>query len=135
MSTELGISRIVNMAAGSLMTSQELYGESITILLITAEDMESYDLSQHFDEVTDFIDKGKEEGAGVFVHCMAGVSRSVTVSVAFLMKYCNMTLSEAARQVHSNRLLACPNVTFMRNLFNLQKQLKEEKQKKVLGKS
>ena len=83
---ELGVSRIVNMAAGSLMTSQELYGESITILLICAEDMESYDLSQHFDEVTDFIDKGKEEGAGVFVHCMAGVSRSVTVSVAFLMK-------------------------------------------------
>ena len=43
---------------------------------------------------------------------------------------CNMTLTEAARQVHSNRLLACPNVTFMRNLYNLQKQLQDEKRKK-----
>ncbi|XP_011406952.2 PREDICTED: dual specificity protein phosphatase 1B-like isoform X2 [Amphimedon queenslandica] len=127
MSTELGISRIVNMAAGSLMTSQELYGESITILLITAEDMESYDLSQHFDEVTDFIDKGKEEGAGVFVHCMAGVSRSVTVSVAFLMKYCGMSLSDAARQVRSHRLQAYPNVRFIKSLLQLEKQLKQKK--------
>ena len=83
---EESITRIVNMAAGSLMTSQELYGEGVSILLIEAEDMEAYDLSQHFDEVTGFIEKGREEGAGVFIHCMAGVSRSVTVTVAFLMK-------------------------------------------------
>ena len=74
------------MAATDSVATSSSKSKDFETLLIGASDLKSYDLSQHFDEVTDFIDKGKEEGAGVFVHCMAGVSRSVTVSVAFLMK-------------------------------------------------
>lgn len=74
------------MAAGEAMATSSSKSGNFETLLIKASDVEAYDLSKHFDEVTGFIEKGRKEGAGVFVHCMAGVSRSVTVTIAFLMK-------------------------------------------------
>ena len=81
------ISYIVNMAAGTLYTGDEFYGEGFHCLMISAEDMEEYDLSQHFNEVSEFIEEARMGGAGTLVHCMAGVSRSVTATVAYLMKW------------------------------------------------
>ncbi|XP_019858680.1 PREDICTED: dual specificity protein phosphatase 1-like isoform X1 [Amphimedon queenslandica] len=91
---EIGITRIVNMAATDSVATSSSKSQDFKTLLIGASDLKSYDLSQHFDEVTDFIDKGKEEGAGVFVHCMAGVSRSVTACICcFLNEIVKMILS------------------------------------------
>lgn len=82
----IGITQVVNMAGGSVSTNQEFYGDDIKCLVIMAEDVEEYDLSQHFTEVSEFLEQAESDGASVLVHCVAGVSRSVTVSVAYLMK-------------------------------------------------
>lgn len=82
----VGITRVVNMAGASVVTGQEFYGKNITCQVINAEDVEDYDLSQHFTEVSEFLEQAEKDGASVLVHCVAGVSRSVTVSVAYLMK-------------------------------------------------
>ena len=84
---QLGITRVVNMAGGSVHTDQDFYGNQIKCLVIMAEDIEDYDLSQHFTEVSEFLEGVEKEGASVLVHCVAGVSRSVTVSVAYLMRW------------------------------------------------
>ena len=84
---DIGISYIVNMAAGDLHTSQDFYGDDFHCLMISASDLEVYDLSQHFTEVSEFIEEARAAKTGVLVHCMAGVSRSVTVAVSYLMKW------------------------------------------------
>ena len=82
----VGITRVVNMAGGSVHADQEYYGDQFQCLVINAEDVEEYDLSQHFTEVCEFLESAETDGASVLVNCVAGVSRSVTVSTAFLMK-------------------------------------------------
>jgi dual specificity MAP kinase phosphatase len=51
---------------------------------IPAEDHEDYDISQFFATTFDFIEKARRE-TNVLVHCMAGISRSATVTAAYLM--------------------------------------------------
>jgi dual specificity MAP kinase phosphatase len=51
---------------------------------IPAEDHEGYDISQFFATTFDFIEKARRE-TNVLVHCMAGISRSATVTAAYLM--------------------------------------------------
>lgn len=83
-----GITYIVNMAAAeSLCTmTPETYGEAYTCLFIRANDLDGYDISVHFDEVWSFLEQARQQGTGALVHCVAGVSRSVTVVISYLMK-------------------------------------------------
>lgn len=84
---EKGITFIVNMAAKDCPTTPEFYGDNYTCLMLRADDTEEYDLSVHFGEVSEFIEEARDAKAAVLVHCMAGASRSVTVVVAYLMKW------------------------------------------------
>ncbi len=63
------------------------YDKSIVsdYLYIPADDYEQFDLSQYFQKAYDFIEKNRKQ-ANVLVHCMAGISRSVTLVVAYLIK-------------------------------------------------
>jgi len=54
---------------------------------------------------------GGEAGAGhVLVHCVAGVSRSASVVIAWLVKHEGLTLLEAASAVKAARPVAHPNL-------------------------
>ena len=52
----------------------------------------------------------------VLVHCNAGVSRSATMIIAYLMKYHKMTYNQALETVRKNRPSAQPNRGFERQL-------------------
>ena len=47
------------------------------------------------DDVCDLIESIRKDGEKVLVHCHAGVSRSSTVVLAYLIKHCNMFLFDA----------------------------------------
>ena len=55
-------------------------------LYIPGDDHEKYDLSVHFEKSIQFIRNILKE-TNILVHCMAGVSRSVTLVIAYLIKY------------------------------------------------
>src|SRR5581483_3655005 len=42
-------------------------------------------ISEYFRECIDFIENAKSENGRVYVHCIAGISRSVTIVIAYLM--------------------------------------------------
>ena len=63
-----------------------------------SDDWESYDLiGRHFNEVYNFMESAMNESKEnrIFIHCMAGVSRSATLLIAYLMKKNNWSLEEA----------------------------------------
>jgi len=56
----------------------------------------------------------KKDGknASVLVHCAAGISRSTTIVIAFLMKHLRISFMEAWTITKRGRRFACPNGEF-----------------------
>ena len=67
------------------------------------------------------LDEARERGSGVLVHCHAGVSRSATVTVAYIMKRQGMCLGEAYKFVKELRPVISPNLNFMGQLLKYEK--------------
>ena len=49
------------------------------------------------------LDEALSQNCGVLVHCLAGVSRSVTVTVAYLMQKLHLSLNDAYDLVRKYR--------------------------------
>uniref|UniRef100_A0A0D9S399 Dual specificity protein phosphatase 12 n=1 Tax=Chlorocebus sabaeus TaxID=60711 RepID=A0A0D9S399_CHLSB len=60
--------------------------EGLWRLFVPALDKPETDLLSHLDRCVAFIGQARAEGRAVLVHCHAGVSRSVAIITAFLMK-------------------------------------------------
>lgn len=68
-------------------------------------------------------DEARLNKQGVLVHCLAGISRSVTVTVAYLMSKQSMCLNEAYDFVKKCKPNISPNFTFMGQLLDFEKAL------------
>jgi len=84
----------------------------------------SQNLRQFFEEAFAFIDRARKANAGVLIHCHAGVSRSPTIAIAYLMKRAPMPMSEAYRFVKSRRSIISPNLNFMGQLWEFEQGLR-----------
>jgi protein-tyrosine phosphatase len=67
-------------------------------------------------QMVEFVQAEREAGRVVYVHCLAGVSRSGMVVVAYLMSKNKWARDEALAYVRTNRPIARPNPAFMRLL-------------------
>lgn len=63
------------------------------------------------------------QNAAVLVHCLAGVSRSVTVTLAYLMHARSLCLEEAFSLVRLRKPDISPNFHFLRQLHSFERQL------------
>ena len=71
-------------------------------LQIPGEDREGFDLMRYFPQAVNFI-RNSLETTNVLVHCLAGVSRSVTLVLAYLIKFEGMTFQKSYSFVKSRR--------------------------------
>lgn len=92
-------------------------------LQIPISDHWSQNLSSFFPDAIAFIDEARLNKQGVLVHCLAGISRSVTVTVAYLMSKQSMCLNEAYDFVKKCKPNISPNFTFMGQLLDFEKAL------------
>jgi hypothetical protein len=72
-------------------------------LVIKLSDTLKTDLLSRFDECVDFIEHAIREGGNVLVHCMQGLSRSVSVVAAYLIRCVGMSAREALGVVEQKR--------------------------------
>ncbi|KAJ8415484.1 hypothetical protein AAFF_G00424640 [Aldrovandia affinis] len=114
------------MVSGSKITCIINATENIANTLIPAveyvrvpvADSPSSHLGDYFDTVADKIHRVEEQHGRVLVHCSAGVSRSATLCLAYLMKYRSMTLVDAHCWVKSRRPIVRPNNGFWKQLID-----------------
>uniref|UniRef100_A0A4W4DXD4 protein-tyrosine-phosphatase n=1 Tax=Electrophorus electricus TaxID=8005 RepID=A0A4W4DXD4_ELEEL len=90
---------------------------------LPATDNSKQNLRQYFEEVFEFIEEAHQSGRGVLVHCQAGVSRSATIVIAYLMKHTLMTMTDAYKYVRSRRPVVSPNLNFMGQLLEFERDL------------
>uniref|UniRef100_A0A8C5X8U1 Dual specificity phosphatase 16 n=1 Tax=Malurus cyaneus samueli TaxID=2593467 RepID=A0A8C5X8U1_9PASS len=78
------------------------------------------------DNSVDFIEKAKASNGRVLVHCLAGISRSATIAIAYIMKRMDMSLDEAYRFVKEKRPTISPNFNFLGQLLDFEKKIKNQ---------
>lgn len=71
-----------------------------------------------------FLEEARSSDKGVLVHCLAGVSRSVTITVAYLMHKCSLSLNDAFNLVRSRKSNVAPNFHFMEQLHSFEIELR-----------
>merc|ERR1719150_2761689 len=91
---------------------------------LVADDNGLQNLRQFFEEAFEFIDLAKSNSSGVLIHCQAGISRSPTIAVAYLMKYYPMAMSDAYKFVKTKRSIISPNLNFMGQLWEFEQGLR-----------
>jgi len=70
----------------------------------------------YLSEASNFIKSGKEDGGNILVHCRAGISRSSSCVIAYLIEKDNMTLQDSIKLCKKKRPIICPNPGFMQQL-------------------
>jgi protein-tyrosine phosphatase len=114
-----GITHIINCT----MEVPCLKMPDIECTQIKVGDLPGARLCVHFDRAADIIHRVRQKGGRILVHCMAGVSRSATLCIVYLMKYQRMSLRESYNYVKSKRPIIRPNPGFFRQMIDYEKSL------------
>lgn len=86
--------------------------EGLRSLFVPALDKPETDLLSHLDGCVAFIGQARAEGRAVLVHCHAGVSRSVAIITAFMMKTDQLTFEKAYENLQTIKPKAKMNEGF-----------------------
>lgn len=110
----LGITHIVNCAKEVPDYFKGNFNFQYLHLLLN--DVPDENISRFFTVSKDFITDALENGGVVLVHCWAGVSRSVTIVIYYLMNILEISPQHALQIIREHRPIAKPNIGFMRQL-------------------
>jgi protein-tyrosine phosphatase len=91
-------------------------------LHIKIDDSPYENIYRYFDTANNFIKQGP-----TLVHCYAGISRSASIIIAYLMKEKKMSLKQAVETLKKSRLVINPNVGFMEQLKDYEEYLQMPK--------
>ncbi|MEQ2196259.1 Dual specificity protein phosphatase 1 [Xenoophorus captivus] len=134
----LGITALINVSSNC----PNHFEDSFLYKSIPVEDNHKADISSWFNQAIEFIafvclqrslfsslflflhpDSVRNNGGRVFVHCQAGISRSATICLAYLMRTNRVKLDEAFEFVKQRRSIISPNFSFMGQLLQFESQV------------
>ena len=110
----LSITHILNAST----EHKNAFPSKIKYLKIALEDNSETNMFQHFYETSDFIHAAITTGGRVLVHCNQGISRSSTLTLAYLIRFKNLNLEIAFSTLKARRSCSCPNAGFLMQLSN-----------------
>jgi len=116
--TEKNCSCILNVATGIANAFPEKY----KYLSVPILDTDNSDITKAFSKCFEFIDASREAG-GLLVHCNAGVSRSASIVIAYIMSKKKIGFKEAFAIVKAAKPDICPNPGFVKQLNKYEKEL------------
>ena len=127
--SKLGISHVVQL--GNASEIADLYrvdSDKFVIHRILVEDsVRDHMTPALLDFALNFIAESLCSGGRVLVHCRAGVSRSSSVVIAFLVRERGMGVKEARIFVKQRRPCICPNSTFQKDLVDYAKVVQDKR--------
>ncbi|XP_064614144.1 dual specificity protein phosphatase 19-like [Liolophura sinensis] len=106
-----GVTHILNVAT----YVDNIYPDLFKYMDIQLLDIPETNIMVCFDQAFQFIEEARATGC-VLVHCNAGVSRSATIVIAYLMKTAHYSHKEAFKYLRELRPAVCPNAGFMAQL-------------------
>lgn len=111
----LGITHII-VAAEELDIK---FPDEFSYLKLPIKDTLFFDIKPHLKQALVFIESARKISGTVLVHCYAGMSRSVTIVIAYLMKKKRIPLLKALGKVKRKHKMSRPNLGFIKQLAEL----------------
>ena len=111
------ITHIISIMNGSYSE----YPDDFTYKHIHINDDPWLSIDKYFDDCIKFIVSAHSEDGNVLVHCMCGISRSVTIILAYMIKKYNYTYDDALKFIKDKKKSINPNDGFMRQLKKYEK--------------
>lgn len=118
-----GITHILNVTRNIPFHLETTHVGEYVFKRISVNDALDQNLRQFFEEACEFIDRAGENKQKVLVHCQAGISRSPTIVIAYLMKKLNKSMNDAYNLVSDKRKIIGPNLLFMSQLSDYDDEL------------
>ncbi len=94
------------------------------IIKVGVNDSEYESMIKIYISLSKIINEYLKDGKKVIVHCKAGISRSASTIIAYLMIYKKMNLEDAYYYVLKRREIIEPNDGFIKQLKQLEKIIK-----------
>lgn len=111
------ISAVVRLAHGPALP------EHINVLNICIEDHPAANLEQYFPAIISFIKVHKLQNKKVLVHCLAGISRSSSAIIAYMMCEYHLSLIKAYNYTKAKSPIIRPNPGFVKQLQKFESSL------------
>lgn len=113
---ELGIKNVICAIKGM----DPMFPNELNYMNLDLIDTELQQISDVFDDTNKFIEKCISNDEKILVHCVCGVSRSVSIVIAYLMKSQNDTYEQSLNFIKIKRNIAQPNKFFETQLRRYQ---------------
>ena len=114
----------INFVINATLEAPNLCMNGVKTLRIPVDDTPEDDIYLYFVSVADHIARHLEQKKGnIVVHCVAGVSRSTSLVLAYLIKHKRMSLHQAYNHVHIRRPVIRPNNGFFKQLIEFEKRI------------
>ena len=119
---KLNIKNVISAVTGF----DNIYDNSFNHLSLNLIDNEEQNIIHYFEITNHYIDNIisknissdlEENKQKILIHCICGVSRSVTILLAYIIKKYNYTPQYALKLVKKKRNIANPNSNFMKQLW------------------
>ena len=101
----------------------ELDETKYTQMKIKILDSSSVNIYEHFKTTHEFINKSLQEKQNILVHCYAGISRSATIVISYLMNLQKIPVGVAYKFVKEKRSIVEPNIGFCYYLEKFEKEI------------
>ncbi|KAL4486728.1 hypothetical protein ABPG72_022203 [Tetrahymena utriculariae] len=117
-----GITHIINCAGD---VCKNLFPEDFVYKTYRLKDAKTENIECIFYDTIKFIEGVSEQGGRVFIHCVQGISRSVTLCIAYKIwkEAGKLSFQDALKCVKEKRHVASPNQGFLVQLINFHKRL------------
>ncbi|MCI4377149.1 hypothetical protein PGIGA_G00200230 [Pangasianodon gigas] len=103
------VTHVLNVACGV----ENAFPEHFIYQTVPMMDLPETELTSYLPQCFEFIDEARKQDGVVLLHCNAGVSRSASVAIAYLMAKEKIPFEDAFNRVRSARPSIRPNAGFL----------------------
>jgi len=108
---KLGISYVFNMTPNDYRKY-----DNIIEIKTPIQDIMSQNIMDIYPDIVKKIKELNDDNLKIYIHCHAGISRSASLVILYVMKYHNMNFETAFKFVREKRLCIQPNPSFVEQL-------------------